>query len=209
MDISNSVIYMAPSTSWFDVYAQCPDGDAGSSLTVDATTLSTGPGEPAYKGGSDVGGLWSDSDRPMYVRNSLIEGFPQGLDPTGGSMIEDNEIYPKLAECAGGGICHSDGLFSQGGSHILYQGNRIVMPNSSSVTASIFYQSDASSIGDQVIDNYLDGGAYTLYNESATAVNVENNEFAGSLYGAAHLTGAASWGEWSGNVDQGGAAISP
>jgi hypothetical protein len=207
LDISNSIVYLAPSTSWSDIYASCATGNSGATLSMSRTTVSTGPGNPTYTGGSDVGGLWTDSDRPMYVSNSLLEGFPQGLDPTGGSVIKDNEIYPASAQC-NSGSCHSDGLFSQGGSNILYEGNRIVMPGDS-VTAAVFYQADGSNVGNQVIGNYLDGGAYTVYNESATGVNVENNVFAGSIYGNDLLTGSASWGVWSGNIDLNGALVKP
>jgi hypothetical protein len=143
----------------------------------------------------------------LKVSHSLIAGFPQGFDAPSGSSIEYNEIYTQAAMC-GSVQCHEDGLFSQGGNNITYDYNYIVTPTTYT-TAAIFYQSKPNSAGDNVIGNYLRGGAYTLYNENSDSTVVQNNTFGGAEYGDCYLSSGASWGTWSGNVKANGTAVTP
>jgi hypothetical protein len=210
LTITNSIFDWQPSTTWFLVDDACLNPNSGSLMTVTHSTLETGPSVPVYTGGSDIGALHQHSgDIPMMVSNSLLQGFPQGLNPTQGSVIENNEIYVQNASCSGGG-CHTDGLFSEGGNDMTYQGNYIVVPPGTA-TAAIFFQSDPTSSGNRVIGNFLKGGAYTFYNETSMGVVVEDNTFGGGQYGDATDTGGGNSGTvsvWSGNVHLSGSKVS-
>jgi hypothetical protein len=208
--MSNSIFDWYPSQSWFDVYNACTTPNAGATITAIHTTFETSPSIIHYTGGSDIGGIAEyTGDVPMYVSNSLIQGFSQGLDPGGGSVISSTEIYVQDNICSGGAICHGDGLFSQGGDNIIYQNNYIVTPGDA--TSAIFYQSQPNSNGNSVSGNYLQGGSYALYNQNSSGLKVENNTFGGSTYGNCSLTAAngASWSVWSGNVTLAGIAVVP
>jgi hypothetical protein len=210
LTISNSVIDWQPSQSWFLIQNACQNPDASSTITVTGSTLESGPSVPVYTGGSDIGAISEYTGNvPMIVRNSLIQGFPQGLDPTQQSVISDNEIYVQSASC-GGSDCHLDGLFSQGGNGIIYEGNYIVVPSDSTATSAIFFQSTPSSSGNKVIGNFIKGGAYTFFNESSFGVQVENNTFGGAAFGDATNCGGGSCGSigvWTGNIHVNGSPV--
>jgi hypothetical protein len=210
LTISNSVIDWQPSRSWFLIQNACQTPDATSTITVTGSTLESGPSVPVYTGGSDIGAVNEYTGNvPMIVSNSLIQGFPQGLDPTQQSVIKNNEIYVQNASC-GGSPCHLDGLFSQGGNGITYEGNYIVAPSSASATSAIFFQSSPGSSGNKVIGNFLKGGAYTLFNESSFGVQVESNTFGGGAFGDATNCGGGSCGSfsvWKGNVHVNGSPV--
>jgi hypothetical protein len=208
LTISNSVIDWQPSQSWFLIQNACQTPDATSTITVIRSTLESGPSVPVYTGGSDIGAVNEYTGNvPMIVSNSLIQGFPQGLDPTQQSVIKDNEIYVQNASC-GGSPCHLDGLFSQGGNGITYEGNYIVAP--SSATSAIFFQSSPGSSGNSVIGNFIKGGSYTFFNESSSGIQVENNTFGGGTFGDATDCGGGSCGSisvWKGNIHINGSPV--
>ena len=60
-----------------------------------------------------------------------------------------------------------------------------------------------------MIGNFLQGGSYTLYNETSTGLDVENNTFGGGRYGNCSLSSGASWGVWSGNIHPDGTPVTP
>jgi len=210
LTITNSIIDWQPSQTWFDVDAACQTPGAGSRITASYSTFETGPNVPVYTGGSDVGPITEyTGEIPLLVSNSLIHGFPQGLDPGSNSVIKNNEIYTQSAMCKNGSACHGDGLFSQGGDNITYEGNYIAVPlqTPSVTTAAIFFQSAQKSSANKVIGNYLKGGSYTLYNEDSNGLDVEGNTFAGGVYGDAQLYPGASWGSWADNVHANGRPV--
>jgi hypothetical protein len=208
LTISNSVIDWQPSQSWFLIQNACQNPGATSTITVTGSTLESGPSVPLYTGGSDIGALNEYTGNvPMLVSNSLIQGLPQGLDPTQNSVIKDNEIYVQNASC-GGSPCHLDGLFSQGGNGITYEGNYIVAPPSA--TSAIFFQSSPGSSGNSVIGNFIKGGSYTFFNESSVGIQVENNTFGGGTFGDATDCGGDSCGSvgvWRGNIHVNGSPV--
>jgi hypothetical protein len=211
LTISNSIVEWQPSSdpNWFLVYASCPSPGSSATVKATASTFDTA-GDAAYTGLSDVGPIDAYGDMAFDVSNSLIKDFPQGLDPSGNSVIENNEIYTSDLQCwldASQGTkaeCHGDGLFSQGGNTITSQGNYIVTPPDA--TSAIFYQSSPHSTGNKVIGNFLQGGSFTLYNEDSDGLVVENNTFGTHTYGAVTLC-SGSWGTFSGNVTTSGAAV--
>jgi Domain of unknown function (DUF4082) len=206
LTVKDSVFDWYPSQTWPDVYDACTAPAASATITATDSTFETSPNVVKYTGGSDIGGITEYTGTvPMLITHSLIQGFSQGFDPGSDSVIKDNEIYVQDNVCHTGTICHGDGLFSQGGNHILYEGNYIVVP--SDATADIFFQSSPSSSGNSVIGNYLKGGAYSLYNENSVGLTVEDNTFAGATYGDCDRYAAASWGTWSGNKKPGGSPV--
>ena len=206
LTMTNSVFDWSPSQTWMDVDDACQKPAASATITAVDSTFETSPGVAKYTGGSDIGGITEYTGAvPLLVSHSLIQGFSQGLDPGPGSVIKDNEIYVQNNTCHTGTICHGDGLFSQGGNHITYEGNYIVVP--ADATAAIFFQSSPLSTGNSVIGNYLKGGAYTVYNESSSRLTVEDNVFAGGTYGDCDRYPAASWGTWSGNTKPAGTPV--
>lgn len=208
LTLTNSIFDWYPSQTWSDVYQACTAPNTGATITASYSTFETSPSVIHYTGGSDIGGISEyTGDTPMNISHSLVQGFSQGFDPGGGSVISSSEIYVQDNTCSGGVICHGDGLFSQGGDNITYEYNYIVSP--SDATSAIFYQSSPNSNGNSVIGNYLKGGSYALYNENSNSLTVENNTFGGATYGDCDLYAGASWGTWSGNVTSSGAAVVP
>ncbi len=163
---------------WFSVYAYCAHASGPGSVVARHSTFETAGNVP-YTGMSDIGAIDINSygNMPMYVSDSVFKDFPQGLDPGQGSIIQDNEIYTRDLKCwldAAAGTtatCHGDGLFSQGGNDITYEGNYIVTPPDA--TSAIFYQSSPHSTGNRVIGNFIEGGSFTLYNEDSNGLAVE------------------------------------
>lgn len=212
--ITDSIVDWQPSLTWHSIYAQCENALPDTVLEVHNSSLRTGPpsdpaspaSSPASGGGTDDPPLKTHSNRPMIVSNSLLTGFPQGLHPTGGSVISNNEIYVRQGVgCAGPCDHHLDGLFSQGGNNITYQGNYIVVPTNSEATAAVFFQGPASS-GHVIDGNYLQGGAYTLRNQTATGVVVTNNTFGGSVWGDVSDENG-TYSVWQGNVHPDGTVV--
>jgi hypothetical protein len=130
-------------------------------------------------------------------------------------VIEESEIYAAdglmcwLNHAQGiTGICHSDGIFNEGSPGNTYKGNYIEA-GKSSATAALFYQSGSPITGNRVIGNYIAGGAFTLYNEHAASLDVENNTFGGYIYGNCLLKPNGSWGKWTNNRKRDGSAVFP
>jgi hypothetical protein len=206
LTMKDSVFDWYPSQTWMDVDDACQSPAASATITAVDSTFETSAGMMKYTGGSDIGGITEYTGTvPLLVSHSLIQGFSQGLDPGPGSVIEASEIYVQNNVCHTGTTCHGDGLFSQGGNDIRYQGNYIVVP--ADATAAVFFQSSPRSTGNSVTGNYLKGGSYTLYNESSSGLTVEDNVFAGSTYGDCDRYPAASWGTWRGNTKPDGAPV--
>jgi hypothetical protein len=165
---------------------------------------------------SDVGAITEVANEiPEHISDSLFKDFPQGLDPAASSIIEDNEIYVAdglvcWQNHAQGitGPCHSDGIFNEGSSNNTYKGNYIDA-GMKSTTAALFYQNNAPIVGNHVIGNYIAGGAFTLYNENAVGLDVENNTFGRNVYGDCSLRSSGSWGRWAHNVKRDGTAVVP
>jgi hypothetical protein len=205
LNVTQSIIEWAPSSTWHDVYAQCANGTAGATLSVTDSTLRSGT---TYNGGSDIGAVTTNSTRPMLVNRSNFSGFPQGLDPAGGSLIQHSEIYATDGAQCGSSTCHGDGLFSQGGNNITYDSNRVVVATSGTVTAAVFWQVIPCTLqtGEIVKNNYLQGGAYTFRNE-CSAVSVTDNVFAGAVYGDAYSAAPGTITAWTGNKHPDGSTV--
>jgi len=186
---------------------------AGGKITVLDSTLGWLPGTmpPA---GDDVPVIF-DVNGPLYdVERCDCSGTPQGIDPPGSNMpgtpslvlhnwihgmVQNNTVTPN----------HMDGIFSQGGSDLLIQGNYVDAPVAGAVTAAIFFQDRTTTDSDvSVIGNYLSGGAFTFRNETVTGIVVTGNTFSGqSQFGDAANIAPGTIGTWSGNVHPDGSAV--
>ena len=216
LSVTNSVVdWQSADGNWFSVDATCESPSPRALITVSNSTFETA-GDAPYTGMSDVGAISEYANEiPEHISNSLFKDFPQGLDPAVDSVIRDNEIYVadglKCWQDAAAGTtatCHSDGLFNEGSSNNTYEGNYI-NAGTNSATAALFYQSDSAITGNRIIGNYIAGGSFTLYNENAAGLDVENNTFGGYLYGSCALKSGGSWGSWKGNIRSGGSAVIP
>jgi hypothetical protein len=216
LSISNSVIEWQPADkTWFSIYASCAAPLTRALISVSGSTFKT-IDDVKYTGMSDVSAISEVANEvPEHISNSLFKDFPQGLDPAVDSIIEDNEIYAAdglvcWQNHAQGitGLCHSDGIFNEGSPNNTYRGNYIDVGRRSA-TAALFYQSDSPIAGNHVIDNYIAGGSFTLYNENAARLDVENNTFGGYVYGNCSLRSTGSWGKWAGNMKRDGTPVVP
>lgn len=118
------------------------------------------------------------------VRRANIHGCENGFDIDDTTTVEDSYIH-DLYEGATG---HSDGAQFAGGAHIVLRHNTIFNPGGTS--AIISHPTGNSDV--LIADNFLAGGAYTLYcpREKSTAFRVIGNRFGrqfsakGGAYGA-------------------------
>ena len=209
LTIRQSVIEGYPSKTWHNVYAACSAGKAGAELRIEDSTMSWHP-TVSYAGGTNVANLWTGSSRPMKVTRSVLRDLPQGLGPTPGSIIEQSEIIAPVGVQCPGEVCHTDGLFSQGGDNVIYRYNNITVPTSGQATAAVFWQNrSGTNTGGVMEGNYLVGGAYTLRNETMRGLVVRNNTFGGGLYGDCYTetSKGGSIAVWEGNKHVDGSAV--
>ncbi|GLQ95730.1 DUF4082 domain-containing protein [Dyella mobilis] len=216
--ITNSIIEQQPITGVFSaaIADHCATWNGNATITVSNSTLVTGlPTGTAPNavypvstsvtgsgGASDNGPIFANGSFPMMLYNDVFGGFPQGVVGMGdGSVIENNEIYVQDE-----GNAHVDGVYNEGASGVLVQGNYIASTNVNA-TSPIFFQNASSA--NQVIGNYLYGGGYTMANESSTGLIFNNNTFGGGwAYGNCYyLPATASFNSFSGNVDADGTAV--
>lgn len=218
LKVTNSVITGAPGTAgnWYTLLGHTPANQAyaGATLDVEDSTLSFSGTVP---GNVDSAPVWSayGNQRQIILRDDL-SGMAQGIDPTDSSVIEDNYIHNLVQNGTGGTTVHLDGAFSQGGGNILIKGNYIDATHApgaaptSDTTAAVFIQDRGSTdTGISIQDNYLNGGAYVLRNQTGINVDVEGNTFGAGVYGlVGDLTGyPGTYGTWTGNVDSTGATV--
>lgn len=200
-NITNSVIEGSSAggdQAWYAFYAAAVSSSAGAKITVTDSTLGwDGSTEPA---GQDVGPIWSRADQVFDVERCDLSGMPQGIDPsTTGSIVKNNWIHDLNQNGTASTPSHIDGIYSQGGSNITIVGNYVDVPVRSDVTAAVFIQDREGTDGGIVIDNnYLNGGAYVLRDQTGVGVVVDGDTFGNSLYGyVGDLTGyQGSYSEW-------------
>ena len=211
LSISQSIVQGGTGDSWYAILGHPSDsGSINSTIKVTDSTVSWLPGK-AMPSGEDVAPIWSayGNQAQIAIRDDL-SGMPQGIDPTDNSIIQDNWIHDLLQTGTASAPTHLDGIFSQGGGNIKIEGNYVDAPVRSDTTAAIFIQDRGSTdTGISITDNYLNGGAFNLRNQTGIGVDVENNTFANSVWGpVGDLSGyQGTYGTWLGNVSLNGAAI--
>lgn len=207
LTVTNSIV--EGSAAWYGVYAAAVTNNANSVIKVTDSTLRWAPGQ-TEPGGQDVGPVWTRGTQAFDIERCDISGMPQGLDPGANSVIKNNWIHDLNQNTPGSNPSHIDGIFSQGGSNILIEGNYIDVPVRGDTTAAMFIQNRGDTdTGIRIWGNYMNGGAYTLRNQTGIGVDVQNNTFGTGLYGLiGDLTGyPGTYGTWNGNVDATGKAI--
>jgi hypothetical protein len=182
--------------------------DAGGKIVATDSTFRWASGE-TYPSGTDVANLWDRSGFPYFVTRCDLSGMPQGVDPPGGSVIRDNWIHDLFQNNPPENPTHMDGVFSQGGSNGLIQGNYIDVQVRSDVTAAVFFQNvTGTDTGWKVWGNFIKGGAfYNLRNETSIGLDVRNNTFGNANPSWNQSPGTI--GVWSGNVqpNDGGTSV--
>lgn len=211
LTISQSIVQGGTGDSWYAILGH-PDtsGPLDSTIKVTDSTVGWLPGK-TMPAGEDVAPIWSayGNQAQIAIRDDL-SGMPQGIDPTDNSIIQDNWIHDLAQTGTASAPTHLDGIFSQGGGDIRIDGNYVDVPVRSDTTAAIFIQDRGSSdTGISITDNYLNGGAFNLRNQTGINVDVENNTFANSVWGpVGDVTGyTGSYGTWLGNVDLTGSVV--
>lgn len=211
LSISQSIVQGGTGDSWYAILGHPSNsGSLDSTIKVTDSTVGWLPGQ-SMPTGEDVAPIWSayGNQAQIAIRDDL-SGMPQGIDPTGGSVIQDNWIHDLAQTGTSSNPTHLDGIFSQGGGNITITGNYIDAPVRSDTTAAIFIQDRGETdTGIVITDNYLNGGAFNLRNQTGIGVAVENNTFGDSVWGAVgDLTGyQGTYGAWSGNITLNGATL--
>jgi hypothetical protein len=147
---------------------------------------------------------------PNFAADAVyIHDCENGLEIDDGSSLVDSVISAR----EGTSSAHGDGIQSQGGNNVVIRHNTLLEINP--VTSAIITNPTLNN-GWVVEDNFMGGGAYTLYcPEQGTNWVVRNNRFVpaktGALYSAAYgLTDACGHAgiTWTGNyLDTDGSAV--
>lgn len=205
LTVSQSIVQGGTGTAWYAILGHpASSGALNSTIKVTDSTVGWLPGK-TMPAGEDVAPIWSayGNQAQVAIRDDL-SGMPQGIDPTANSVIQDNWIHGLVQTGTASAPTHLDGIFSQGGGNIKIDGNYVDVPVRSDTTAAIFIQDRGSTdTGISITNNYLNGGAFTLRNQTGINVDVENNTFANSVWGSVgDLSGyPGTYGTWAGNVD--------
>ena len=211
LTVSQSIVQGGTGSAWYAILGHpASSGPLSSTIKVTDSTVGWLPGK-TMPSGYDVAPIWSSygNQAEIAIRDDL-SGMPQGIDPTGDSVIQDNWIHGLAQTGTASAPTHLDGIFSQGGGNIRIDGNYVDVPVRSDTTAAIFIQDRGSTdTGISITNNYLNGGAYNLRNQTGINVAVENNTFANSVWGeVGDLSGYDGvYGTWSGNVNLTGQAV--
>jgi hypothetical protein len=147
---------------------------------------------------------------PNFAAHAVyIHDCENGLEINDGSSLVDSVISAR----EGTSSAHGDGIQSQGGNNVVIRHNTLLEINP--VTSAIITNPTLNN-GWVVEDNFMGGGAYTLYcPEQGTNWVVRNNRFVpaktSALYSAAFgLTDACGHAgiTWTGNyLDTNGSAV--
>ncbi|GAA0714173.1 hypothetical protein GCM10010199_13960 [Dactylosporangium roseum] len=161
---------------------------------------------------SCVNGTGTGINGPNFAARAVyIHDCENGLEMNSNSSIIDSVISAREASSA----AHGDGIQSQGGSNVVIRHNTLLEVNP--VTSAIITNSTSIS-GWVVEDNFLGGGAYTLYcSKQGTNFVVRNNRFVpaklGTRYSAAYgLSDSCNHAGivWTGNYrDNDGSVVEP
>ena len=155
----------------------------------------------------------TDCREKMY-RNEVKQGDSGFLPVRDGDEFVQNYIHDVRRII---GVSHNDGIFPEAGKNILIQQNYIDDGyDGSSQTAVLFWQGSGMD-GHRVWANYLSGGGYTFYNQSATNLDVQNNTFDDTSYNGSSANRQPLFGltamdggsikTWSGNVTTSGKTV--
>lgn len=211
--LTNSVILGGAGSEWYDLLGH-PSSTAtinpGFNMVVHDSTLAWQPGK-TFPCCEDVAPIWSIyGNQAVDAQRDDLSGFPQGLPGGVGSQAINNWIHGLVQNGTSSAPSHIDGVYNQSGSGWLVEGNYIDAPVRGDVTAALFDQDSPMDTGVVVKDNFLNGGAYNLVNDSASGMDVENNTFGANVYGFAAAPGGTvqgTYSTWSGNVDTSGNPI--
>lgn len=116
-------------------------------------------------------------DKGFTARRVHISGCENGFDIDENATVEHSYIHDPYEGATG----HADGIQLAGGAHITIRHNTIFIPGGTS--AIISHPSANSDV--LVEENFLSGGAYTLYcpRETSKAFRVIGNRFGKAAYG--------------------------
>lgn len=208
--VTQSVIEGGGGSEWYTFYAAAEQPLTASKLVFRDSTLRWSAAHD-YPSGYDAAPIWSRGAQPLDVQRCDVSGMPQGLGATSGSVIRNNYIHGLVQNSTDPAKpTHLDGIFSQGGSNILIQGNYVDTPkrNPSDVTAAMFFQNVDGTNSQIVIDsNFLRGGSFSIVNETVIGIVVTNNTFGGAVFGDISVKPPGSIGKWEANTRPDGSVV--
>jgi fibronectin type 3 domain-containing protein len=212
LTITNSIIEGEFGIAAIEAHASTPQTNAV--ITIADSTLHWATGQ-VMPPGNDSAPIWtSTGEQAIVMLRCDSSGMPQGVDPTPNSVIDSNYIHNLFQNYASSGYpndTHLDGMYSQGGSNIIIQRNYSDAPARGDTTSTMFVQNRTGlDTGIQIYANYLNGGGYTLANQTGLLTNVVNNTFAGALFGYVGYFGGTyqdTYGTWMGNVYTDGSTV--
>jgi hypothetical protein len=178
---------------WFAIalLAHAETGDEVTGTLVEDGQIITRDthGRPLPSGGTGVNGS-------HLIARRLDISFVENGIACSDCLVEDNYIHDLIE--AGG--AHNDGFQAGKGQNITIRHNTILVPNQQ--TSAIILGTSAGPIDNVLIqDNYLDGGAYTIFSRdngdgAPTNVTITGNTFGRNfLYGILSEDGPVTWGE--------------
>jgi hypothetical protein len=176
---------------WFAIalLAHAETGDEVTGILVEDGQIITrdNDGHPLPSGGTGVNGSH------LIVRRLDISFVENGI-ACSDCLVEDNYIH-DLIEADG---AHNDGFQAGKGQNITIKHNTILVPNQQ--TSAVILGTSAGPIDNVIIeDNYLDGGAYTIFSRdngdgAPTNVTITGNTFGRNfLYGILSEDGPVMW----------------
>lgn len=207
--LTNSIVQGGSGSEWYAFVGHPSTSGvlAGSKIQITDSTLGWLPGKTYPAGFDDPPALSLFGNQVMDLERDDVSGAPQGIWPTGGSTILDNYVHGLVQNGTASSPTHLDGIYDQNDGAFTAQGNYVDAPVRGDVTAAFFIQNRGSTdAGIRILDNYLNGGAYVLRNQTGVNTDVEGNTFGAGVYGlVSNETG--TYGTWTGNVTTFGAVV--
>lgn len=192
-------------TSWWGIRLGNTDNTI-SNFKLLHSRLYTDPGLGPDNGGYDYA-ISQESTGYMEIAYNDISGYKDGVT-TSNSWIHDNYIH-NLSQFDG---AHTQDIYVYTGpSQVKIEHNTLINDSpQSQATAAVYVAPDDGHQNDRVItNNFLAGGAYTIYGGDSTATNivVTDNKFSTQIWPDSGYFGwAAYWwpsntgNVWSGNT---------
>ncbi|MFJ9823594.1 hypothetical protein ACIRSU_04355 [Streptomyces sp. NPDC101160] len=206
------------STNWWGINLR--PGFTG--LRVLHTTITAVPGKGPDNGGSDYA-VSNMSTSSVEVAHCDVSGFGDALS-MGQGNLHDNYVHDIAAyHNLDGQWQHTNAVISNGGGQgkLIIRHNTLLnpVPVEKGASAAVGLFADSAPVTNTVVDdNWLAGGAYSLYagGKDSTGVEVTDNVFspqyypAGGRYGAVAYWNAAGKGNvWRGNRMADGTPVVP
>lgn len=200
--VQNSILN---GNSWWGVRFGNTNGSA-TNFKLLRSRLQTVPGLGPDNGGYDYG-ISQESNGYMEIGYNDISGYKDGVTTSNG-YIHDNYIH-NLSQFTG---AHTQDIYVYSGpSQVKIEHNTLINDSpQDQATAAVYIAPDDGHQNDRIVtNNFLAGGAFTIYGGDSTATNivVTNNQFSTQRYPNSGYYGWVAYWQagnsgvvWSGNT---------